>query len=153
MSLAAAPAATPLIEQLHMVFNATEYTERDAFHLIGCFAQSEPAVAGALAFHLRDLIQEVFDAAHAQASADAREQGAEEDDVIDYEVQLDYSALLSMTYERTFFDAAQAAKYGTEMFAGDEQALIRCIAYLQTMVDIDHSSTSNITPIHHVKGH
>ncbi len=152
MSSSAAPNPT-LIEQLHLIFNSTEYTERDAFHLIGCLAQSEPQIAGAVAFHLRDLIQEVFDSAHVEASTKAAELGAREDDIIDYEVDLNYSELLAMTYERTFFDAEHTSKYGTAMFAGDEQALSRCIAYLQTMVDIDQSSTSNVVPIHHTKGH
>lgn len=137
-----------LTNRLHSILTSNEFTERDAFHLVGTLATTEPTVAGALAFHIRDLIQEQMDRATGEAEQIMRDNGAEEGDPFEIDVEINYSEVVADAYERTFFSPSHAALYGTEVFAGDLPKLTKLVEFLQTMVDIDEAAGDNVIPLH-----
>lgn len=138
------PAIVSAADHVEAILLSTEYTERDAFHLIGCFAGTEPVIAAAFAFHIRDIVQERYEEAHDEALAEAEKQGVDpEQAIMDFE--LDYSEILAKAYRRCFFDREHAAKYGTEVFAGNEAILTRLASWLSTMADIAESGADNVT--------
>lgn len=137
-----------LIVRLKSVILGQEYTERDAFHLVGSYALNEPQIAAALAFHIRDITQEMFDTVEARAQLAAVSEGAEDGDALEFSVELDYSVILADAYERTFFNQEHAAKYGTEVFAGDEEKLAMLVGYVETLGIVVDSKADNVTPMH-----
>lgn len=87
-----------------------EWTDIDIFTLVGNFCDADPNIARALAFHSRDVLHEAGD------------------------VELNYTDVVVEVYRRTFFDPAEAAKYGTERFTDNTHGHLD--------VFVDHMITS-----------
>lgn len=120
--------------QMQNTIKSHPYTERDAFHLIGCFTAVEPVIAAALCFHIRDIIQETFESNEDAARAQLAEMDeAEPEDSFEIDIELDYASILADAYDRCFFDEVGAAKYGTQVFCGDDAKISRLVSTLHTM--------------------
>lgn len=99
-----------------------EWTDVDLFALIGNFAVVAPDIAHALSFHARDIL------------ADSSE-------------DIDYTDLVSQVYMRTFFEPANAAKYGTGHYAGEDgERLPHFVDYMITMLRVSESGSANVVP-------
>jgi hypothetical protein len=138
---------TALIQELRTLLNQAPMTERDAFRLIGSFIREAPDIAYALCAHIHDAIQETYTVAELAQQDQAAVEGRTQGEPLEYFVDVNYNQVITLAYERAFFNQETAGKYGTERYAQDLPALDALVGYLRAAVGVEQSGAGNVVPM------
>lgn len=148
MTTKTTPTREQLVDELHQIIEARDYTERDAFRLIVSFIDVSPAIAYSLGAHIHDVIQDIYTAAEVAHQAEARAQGRATGEPLEYLVDVNYSEVIANAYERAFFNPDTSDLYGgPDGIHDDLAALEACVGFLRAMADVEESGATNVTPI------
>lgn len=145
------PARTALIAEMRALIKQHPLTERDAFRLICDFIPETPEVAYSIGSHIHDAIQETYTVAELAQQDQAAVEGRTHGEPLEYFVDVDYNQVIAIAYERAFFNEETAAKYGTQHFAKDLNALRALVSYLRDAIDGERGD--NIVLLHRPAQH